>query len=128
MATGHPTADLAVILIDGQKDPPQTRPSRLHRIAARISNVLAASTKWTAGYREDVFRKLQDDFVTLAASWNCQRAMRANHALEGDNVVDRSKRMPWYHGPTLLEHLETVLFRKGFAARLSLPGTNRDSS
>jgi bifunctional enzyme CysN/CysC len=29
-------------------------------------------------------------------------------ALEGDNVVDRRKRMPWYHGPTLLEHLETV--------------------
>jgi len=92
--------------------------------------VLAAVNKMDlAEYREDVFRKLQDDFVTLAAQLGIASVQCVPiSALEGDNVVDRSKRMPWYHGPTLLEHLEPSLFRKGFAARFSLPSTNRDSS
>jgi len=62
-----------------------------------------------AGYREDVFRKLQDDFLVLAAQLGISNVQCVPiSALEGDNVVDRSTRMPWYHGPTLLEHLETV--------------------
>ncbi len=62
-----------------------------------------------AGYREDVFRKLQDDFLVLAAQLGIANVQCVPiSALEGDNVVDRSKHMPWYHGPTLLEHLETV--------------------
>jgi sulfate adenylyltransferase subunit 1 len=111
MATGASTADLAVILIDGTKGIlPQTRRHAFIASLLGISNVLAAVNKMDlAGYREDVFRKLQDDFVTLAAQLGIASVQCVPiSALEGDNVVDRSKRMPWYHGPTLLEHLETV--------------------
>jgi len=63
MATGASTADLAVILIDGQKGSSRKRAVTPSRIAAGISNVLAAVNKMDlAAYREDVFRKLQDDF------------------------------------------------------------------
>src|SRR5947207_654402 len=111
MATGASTADLAVILIDGTKGLlPQTRRHAFITSLLGISNVLAAVNKMDlVEYREDVFRKLQDDFVTLAtqlgiANVDCVPIS----ALDGDNVVDPSQRMPWYHGPTLLEHLETV--------------------
>jgi sulfate adenylyltransferase large subunit len=111
MATGASTADLAVILIDGTKGLlPQTRRHAFIASLLGISNVLAAVNKMDlAEYREDVFRKLQDDFLLLASQLGIASVQCVPiSALEGDNVVDRSKRMPWYHGPTLLEHLETV--------------------
>jgi bifunctional enzyme CysN/CysC/sulfate adenylyltransferase subunit 1 len=72
--------------------------------------VLAAVNKMDlVEYREDVFLRLQHDFLTLAAQLGIANVQCVPiSALEGDNVVDRSKRMPWYQGPTLLEHLETV--------------------
>jgi bifunctional enzyme CysN/CysC/sulfate adenylyltransferase subunit 1 len=111
MATGASTADLAVILIDGTKGLlPQTRRHAFIASLLGISNVLAAINKMDlADYREDVFRKLQDDFLVLAAQLGIANVQCVPiSALEGDNVVDRSKHMPWYDGPTLLEHLETV--------------------
>src|SRR5438445_11202977 len=111
MATGASTADLAVILIDGTKGLlPQTRRHAFIASLLGISNVLAAVNKMDlAEYREDAFRKLQDDFLVLAAQLGIASVQCIPiSALEGDNVVDRSRRMPWYHGPTLLEHLETV--------------------
>jgi sulfate adenylyltransferase large subunit len=111
MATGASTADLAVILIDGTKGLlPQTRRHAFIASLLGITNVLAAVNKMDlAEYREDIFRKLQDDFLLLASQLGIASVQCVPiSALEGDNVVDRSKRMPWYHGPTLLEHLETV--------------------
>jgi sulfate adenylyltransferase subunit 1 len=111
MATGASTADLAVILIDGTKGLlPQTRRHAFIASLLGITNILAAVNKMDlAEYREDVFRKLQDDFLLLASQLGIAGVQCVPiSALEGDNVVDRSKRMPWYHGPTLLEHLETV--------------------
>jgi sulfate adenylyltransferase large subunit len=111
MATGASTADLAVILIDATKGLlPQTRRHAFISALLGITKVVAAVNKMDlAAYREDVFLRLQDDFLALAerlgfASVQCVPIS----GLEGDNVVDRSSRMPWYHGPTLLEHLETV--------------------
>ncbi len=111
MATGASTADLAVILIDGTKGIlPQTRRHAFIAALLGITNVLAAVNKMDlATYREDIFRKLQDDFLALAAQLGIASVQCVPiSALEGDNVVDRSNRMLWYHGPTLLEHLETV--------------------
>ena len=111
MATGASTADLAVILIDGTKGLlPQTRRHTFIASLLGIANVLAAVNKMDlAEYREDVFLKLQDDFLALAAQLGIANVQCVPiSALEGDNVVDRSRRMPWYQGPTLLEHLETV--------------------
>src|SRR5438046_3183828 len=125
MATGASTADLAVILIDGTKGIlPQTRRHAFIASLLGISNVLAAVNKMDlAGYREEVFRKLQDDFVTLAAQLGIASVQCVPiSALEGDNVVDRYNRMPWYHGPTLLEHLETVpLPEKNFLQAFRFP-------
>jgi sulfate adenylyltransferase large subunit len=111
MATGASTADLAVILIDGTKGLlPQTRRHAFIASLLGIGNVLAAVNKMDlAEYREDVFLKLQGDFLALAAQLGIANVQCVPiSALEGDNVVDRSKRMLWYDGPTLLEHLETV--------------------
>jgi sulfate adenylyltransferase large subunit len=111
MATGASTADLAVILIDGAKGLlPQTRRHAFIASLLGISNVLAAVNKMDmVEYREDIFLTLQRDFLELAgqlgiASVQCIPIS----ALEGDNVVEQSKRTPWYSGPTLLEYLETV--------------------
>ncbi len=111
MATGASTADLAVILIDGTKGLlPQTRRHAFIASLLGITNVLASVNKMDlAGYREDVFRRLQDDFLALAAQLGIANVQCVPvSALEGDNVVARGNRMPWYDGPTLLEHLETV--------------------
>src|SRR5260370_12257978 len=111
MATGASTADLAVILMDGTKGLlPQTRRHAFIASLLGITKVLAAVNKMDlAEYREDVFLHLQEDFLALAAQLGIADVQCVPiSALEGDNVVDRSKRMPWYQGPTLLEHLETV--------------------
>ncbi len=108
-ATGASTADLAVILIDGAKGLlPQTRRHAFIASLLGITKVLAAVNKMDlVEYREDVFLRLQDDFLALAAQLGIASVQCVPiSALEGDNVVDRSKRMPWYQGPTLLEHLE----------------------
>ncbi len=111
MATGASTADLAVILIDGAKGLlPQTRRHAFIASLLGITKVLAAVNKMDlVEYREEVFLQLQDDFLALAAQLGIAEVQCVPiSALEGDNVVDRSKRMPWYQGPTLLERLETV--------------------
>jgi sulfate adenylyltransferase large subunit len=111
MATGASTADLAVILIDATKGLlAQTRRHAFIASVLGITRVLAAVNKMDlAGYREDIFLKLQEDFVALAAHLGITNAQCIPiSALEGDNVVERSARMLWYDGPTLLEHLETV--------------------
>src|SRR5260370_1151159 len=111
MDTRAPTGDLGVTLIDGTKGLlPQTRRHAFIASLLGITKVLAAVNKMDlAEYREDVFLHLQDDFLALAAQLGIADVQCVPiSALEGDNVVDRSKRMPWYQGPTLLEHLETV--------------------
>ena len=111
MATGASTADLAVILIDATKGLlAQTRRHAFIASVLGIKHVLAAVNKMDlAEYREDLFLKLKDDFVTLAAQLGITNVQCIPiSALEGDNIVERSARMRWYDGPTLLEHLETV--------------------
>jgi len=111
MATGASTADLAVILIDATKGLlAQTRRHAFIASVLGIRHVLAAVNKMDlADYREDLFLKLKEDFVTLAAKLGITSVQCIPiSALEGDNVVERSPRMRWYDGPTLLEHLETV--------------------
>jgi bifunctional enzyme CysN/CysC/sulfate adenylyltransferase subunit 1 len=114
MATGASTADLAVILIDGTKGLlPQTRRHAYIASLLGIPNVLAAVNKMDlVEYREDTFLNLQRDFIALAGQLGISSVLAVPiSALEGDNVVSRSERMPWYEGPTFLEHLETTPVR-----------------
>ncbi len=111
MATGASTANLAVILVDATKGLlPQTRRHSYIASLLRIPNVLAAINKMDlVEYREDVFLRLQADFLALAEQLKIPAVQCVPvSALEGDNIVTRSGAMPWYSGPTLLEHLETV--------------------
>jgi sulfate adenylyltransferase large subunit len=111
MATGASTANLAVILVDGTKGLlPQTRRHTYIASLLGIPNVLAAINKMDlVGYGEDVYLQLQSDFLALAEQLNIPAVQCVPvSALEGDNIVERSSKMPWYSGPTLLEHLESV--------------------
>jgi sulfate adenylyltransferase large subunit len=111
MATGASTANLAVILVDGTKGLlPQTRRHSYIAALLGIPNVLAAINKMDlVDYREDVFLRLQADFLALADHLKIPAVQCVPvSALEGDNIAVRSRSMAWYSGPTLLEHLETV--------------------
>jgi len=115
MATGASTADLAIILVDATKGLlPQTRRHTYIASLLGISHVVAAVNKMDlAGYGKKVFAELRDDFSALAESLGIRSVQCVPvSALEGDNIVARSDRMPWYTGPTLLEHLETVPLRR----------------
>ncbi len=114
MATGASTADLAVILVDATKGLlPQTRRHTHIASLLGIPNLLVAINKLDlVDCREDVFLRLQDDFLALAERLGFPAAQCIPiSALGGDNVAVRSGRMPWYAGPTLLEHLENVEIR-----------------
>jgi sulfate adenylyltransferase large subunit len=114
MATGASTANLAVILIDSMKGVlAQTRRHTYIASLLGIPNVLVAINKMDlVQYREDVFLRLQKDFEALAKQLAVPHVIAIPiSALMGDNVVARSAHTPWYHGPTFLEHLESVPLR-----------------
>jgi sulfate adenylyltransferase subunit 1 len=114
MATGASTANLAVILIDATKGVlAQTRRHTYIASLLGIPNVLVAINKMDlVEYREDVFLRLQKDFDALSKQLAVPHVVAIPiSALAGDNVVTRSAHTPWYHGPTFLEHLETVPLR-----------------
>ena len=111
MATGASTADLAIILIDARKG--ILTQSRRHAYIASllgIRHLVAAVNKMDlVGFDEEVYRNIERDFAALVAQYgNASLTTIPVSALDGDNVVERSTRTPWYHGPSLLEHLEQV--------------------
>jgi sulfate adenylyltransferase subunit 1 len=115
MATGASTADLAVILIDGTKGLlPQTRRHAYIASLLGIPNVLGAINKMDlVDYQESVFRRLENEFAALARHLGIPLVQCIPvSALEGDNLVTRSEKTPWYSGPALLQHLETVPLRQ----------------
>ena len=111
MATGASMADLAVILVDATQGLlPQTHRHLYIASLLGIPSVVAAINKMDlAGYRQEVFRRIEAGFLDLAGRLNIPHVECIPvSALEGDNVVSASSRMDWYSGPTLLGHLETV--------------------
>ena len=115
MATGASSADLAIILVDATKGL-LTQTHRHAYIASLlgIRCVVAAINKMDlVDYREDVFLRFQEDFLSLASQLGIPSVECIPiSALAGDNVVSASENTPWYAGPTLLGHLETVDFRQ----------------
>jgi sulfate adenylyltransferase large subunit len=109
MATGASTANLAIILVDARNG--VLSQSRRHAYIASllgIPHVVVAINKMDlVGFREDVFESIRRDFSAFAG----QLPIRDLHfipisALRGDNVVERSARMPWFDGGSLLHYLE----------------------
>ncbi|MBS1703616.1 MAG: 50S ribosome-binding GTPase [Armatimonadetes bacterium] len=111
MVTGASTADLALILVDARKG--LLNQSRRHAVIAallRVPRVVVAVNKMDlVGFEESVFRQIESEFRTFLAGVSDQTVdFVPISALQGDNVVERSRNMPWYGGPAILEYLETV--------------------
>ncbi len=111
MATGASTADLAIILIDARKG--ILTQSRRHAYIASllgIRHLVAAVNKMDlVEFSEEVYREIERDFAALVKQFGKASLVTIPvSALNGDNVVEPSANMPWYSGPTLLEHLERV--------------------
>jgi bifunctional enzyme CysN/CysC len=111
MVTGASTADLAVILIDARKGVlTQTRRHSflVHLIGIRHV-VLAINKMDLVGYDHGTFEAIVADYRSCAESIGITEFLAMPiSALAGDNIYTRSTSTPWYHGPSLIEHLETV--------------------
>jgi bifunctional enzyme CysN/CysC len=111
MVTGASTADLAIILIDARLGV-QTQSKRHAFIASLlgIPHLLVAVNKMDLKeYSEEVYDDIVATFKSFAEKLNIQDiTFIPISALNGDNVVDESKNMPWFKGTTVLQHLENV--------------------
>jgi bifunctional enzyme CysN/CysC len=111
MVTGASTADLAIILIDATKGilPQTRRHSFLVSLMGVRRIVLAINKMDLVGWSQAVFDAIHRDFLTFAAplGFSDIQAIPLS-GLGGDNVVTAGAHMPWYRGPALLTHLETV--------------------
>jgi len=111
MITGASTADLAIILIDARRGVlTQTRRHSYLVSLIGIKNVVLAINKMDlVHYSRDVFDRILGDYTAFASQLSIDKIVPIPiSALAGDNVTERSGNMPWYNGPTLMHHLETV--------------------
>jgi bifunctional enzyme CysN/CysC len=111
MVTGASTAELAVILIDARKGVlTQTRRHSYLVSLLGISKVVVAVNKLDlVQYSKDVFEEIEADYRAFADQIGLTDIVCIPmSALRGDNITEPSPRTPWYHGPTLIGHLETV--------------------
>lgn len=111
MVTGASTANLAIILIDARKGViTQTRRHTFLVSLLGIKHIILAVNKMDLmDYSEEVYDSIckdYKDFVTPLAIPDVR--FFPISALKGDNIVDLSDKMPWYHGKSVLEHLEKV--------------------
>ncbi|MQY12863.1 Bifunctional enzyme CysN/CysC [Streptomyces sp. RB5] len=111
MVTGASTARLTVILIDARNGVvEQTRRHAALAALLRVPEIVLAVNKMDlVGYEEADFAAIAGEFSAYAGKLGMNRVTAIPvSALAGDNVVEPSKNMDWYGGPTVLEHLETV--------------------
>jgi sulfate adenylyltransferase large subunit len=111
MVTGASTADVAVILVDARKGViEQTRRHSYITSMLELPHVVYAVNKMDlVDYAEERFDEIVRDLSELGSRLGLHDVQAIPvSALKGDNVVERTDAMPWYAGPTLLEHLETV--------------------
>lgn len=111
MVTGASTADLAVILIDARKGVlVQTRRhSYLCHLIGIRNIVLAVNKMDLVEYDHAVFDGIVKDYAEFAQSIGIESFTALPiSGFRGDNITARSENTPWYSGPTLIEHLETV--------------------
>jgi len=107
MVTGASTAELGIVLVDARQG--VVEQTRRH---AYILSILRVPHAVVAVNKMDLVDWSQERFDEITAQLDelglPDLAVIPISALQGDNVVERSANMPWYDGPLLLEHLETV--------------------
>ena len=111
MVTGASTASLAVVMIDARKGVlVQTRRhSYLVSLLGIRHVVLAVNKLDLMDYSQEVYDEIVADYRAFAAEIGIEHITAIPmSALRGDNIVERSPNTPWYTGPTIIEHLETV--------------------
>ena len=111
MVTGASTADVALILLDARKG--ITEQSRRHAFLATLLGVphvvVCVNKMDLVDFDEAVFEALREEFSEFATRLRVRdMTFIPVSALQGDNVVTRSERMPWYDGSPLLSHLERL--------------------
>lgn len=110
MFTGASNANVAILLVDARAG--VLRQTRRHaRIATLVGvdRLVATVNKMDiVGYDEARFRAVEAELVALGARLGTEILVIPIAAKPGDNVVHRSAAMPWYDGPTLLDHLEGI--------------------
>jgi sulfate adenylyltransferase subunit 1 len=114
MVTGASTADVAIILIDARNG--IIEQSKRHSYIAsllQIPNVVVAVNKMDlVDFDETVFNTIVAEYKTIAETLKLKNVIYIPiSARDGDNVVDRSTKTPWYNGETLLHLLETLPVR-----------------
>ncbi len=112
MVTGASTANLAILLVDARKGIiEQTCRHAFIANLLRIQHVVVCVNKMDlVDWDEGTYNAIVEDFKKFASRLDniVEVTFIPASALLGDNIVDKSANMPWYQGPTLLYHLETV--------------------
>jgi bifunctional enzyme CysN/CysC len=111
MVTGASTADLAIVLVDARKGviAQSKRHAFISSLLAIPHVVVCVNKMDLVDYEEKIFDAIVEEFNDFAARLEMPDVTFIPiSALLGDNVVDRSEKMPWYEGPPLLYHLEHV--------------------
>jgi bifunctional enzyme CysN/CysC len=132
MITGASGVDLAVLLVDARKGMlTQTRRHCYLASLVGVGHVVLAVTKMDlVEYREEMFEAIRREFTEFARRFPSIRFQAIPvSGVRGDNVMATSANMPWYSGPTLMEHLEAVDVGRGAAdarpLRLPVQWVNR---
>jgi bifunctional enzyme CysN/CysC len=116
MVTGASTADLAVILVDARKGVLQQtrRHSYLVHLLGIRHVVLAVNKMDLVDYDRETFEAIREDYATFASEVGIENVTAIPiSGFRGDNITPRedgapSPSTPWYDGPSLIEHLESV--------------------
>ncbi len=135
MVTGASTANLSVVLIDARQGViEQTRRHTYIAALLGIPHLVFAINKMDlVGWSEERFLEIRDAIEDFLPKLNIFKDVKfiPMSALNGDNVVDASNAAPWYGGPTLLNHLETVHIASDWnmsAFRLPVQWVNRPNN
>jgi sulfate adenylyltransferase subunit 1 len=111
MITGGSTANLAIILVDARTGViTQTRRHTFLVSLLGIKHIVLAVNKMDlVNFSEEVFTKIKNEYLALTSKLGIEDVTCFPlSALEGDNVVEKSPRTPWFQGTSLLQFLETV--------------------
>ena len=112
MVTGASTANLAIVLVDARQG--VIEQSRRHTYIAALLGiphlVIAVNKMDLVDWNKERFLEIRDEFEDFIPKLDVFRDVKfiPISALNGDNVVEPSQHTPWYEGPPLLAHLETV--------------------
>lgn len=111
MVTGASTANVALLLIDARNGViEQTKRHAIIASLLQIPHIVVCINKMDlVDYKQDAYDRIQNDFEVFATKLDVNDvSFIPVSALKGDNIVDRSKKMDWFEGPTLMYYLENV--------------------